>query len=112
MGPLQDGANVAIIGGGPGGTACAISLLHQAKDLGRRIKVAIYEGKVFANNMHHNQCSGVVSPPIIDILESQLNIPFPFHLVQRKITGYVLHGNRRALILDGLEDQPSYAMRR
>ena len=112
MGPLQNGSSVAIIGGGPGGTACAIALLHQAAELGRDIHVTIYEGKVFAEDTHHNQCAGVVSPPITDILENQLKVPFPFQLVQRKITGYVLHGNRRSLVLDGPKDKPSYAMRR
>lgn len=112
MGPLQDGGHVVIIGGGPGGAGCAIALLRLAQRLGREIKVTVYEGKTFAGERHYNQCVGVVSPPIVHILEGELGVPFPWHLVQRRITGYVLHGERRSLSLTDTSDEPSYALRR
>jgi len=111
-GPLTNGSKAVIIGGGPGGSACAVALLHMAKQSGLDIQVTIYEGKVFADKSHYNQCVGVVSPPITSILEDQLRIPFPYHLTQRRINGYVLHGRRRSLTLDGPEDKASYALRR
>jgi len=112
LGPLHDGSKVVIIGGGPGGTSCAIALLRLAKEIGREIHVTIYESKMFATKDHYNQCAGVVSPPIVDILEDELHIPFPHHLTQRRITGYILHGSHRSLILDGPSDNVSYALRR
>lgn len=111
LGPLQDGSNVVIIGGGPGGTATAISLLTGAHLLGRTIHVTLLEGKQFAGEQHHNQCSGVLSPPIQELVEDELCIPFPDYLVQRVITGYVLHTARRAVVLDG-EGDDSIALRR
>jgi flavin-dependent dehydrogenase len=112
MGPLRDGGRVVIVGGGPGGAACAIALCRQAKELGRIIQVTLYEGKTFAGERHYNQCVGVVSPPIREILEDGLGVPFPWHLVQRRIAAYVLHGQRRSLCLADTSDEPSYALRR
>jgi flavin-dependent dehydrogenase len=112
MGPLRDGGHVVVIGGGPGGAACAIALCRQAQKLGRIIRVTVYEGKTFAGERHYNQCVGVVSPPIREILEEGLGVPFPWHLVQRRIAAYVLHGERRSLVLPDPSDEPSYALRR
>jgi flavin-dependent dehydrogenase len=111
LGPLPEGGTVAVIGGGPGGAAAAIALKRGARALGRTIQVELVEGKQFSGERHHNQCSGVLSPPIADILEQELGIPFPHHLTQRTITGYVLHTPRRQVVLDG-EDEPSSALRR
>src|SRR5512139_1112812 len=106
-GPLREGARVAIIGGGPGGSGTALALAHLARQMGRTIHITIFEGKVFAGEQHFNQCVGVLSPPIENILTSALCIPFPRHLVQREINGYVLHSDRRALILES-DDPPGY----
>ncbi len=111
-GPLQDGMHVVIIGGGPGGAACAVAICRLAQSLDREIRVTLYEGKTFAGERHHNQCVGVVSPPIQQILEDGMGVPFPWHLVQRRISGYVLHGERRCLTLTDTSDEPSYALRR
>jgi hypothetical protein len=72
----------------------------------------VYEGKTFADERHYNQCVGVVSPPIRQILEDELGIPFPWHLVQRHIIAYVLHGEQRSLTLTDTSDEPSCALRR
>ena len=111
LGPLQDEGTAVVIGGGPGGTAAAISLKQGAKNLGRNIHVVVVEGKQFSGAQHHNQCAGVLSPPIADILEHGLGIPFPYHLSQRTITGYILHTPQRQIVLDG-EAEPSSALRR
>lgn len=112
LGPLQDGGHVVVVGGGPGGAACAIALRRLAHSLGRDIRVTVYEGKTFAGERHYNQCVGVVSPPIRQILEDELDIPFPWDLVQRRISAYVLHGERHSLTLPDPSDEPSYALRR
>lgn len=111
LGPLPEGGTAVIIGGGPGGTATAISLKQGAQALGRNIHVVLVEGKQFSGEHQYNQCAGVLSPPIADILEHDLGIPFPYHLCQRSITGYVLHTPRRQVVLDG-EVEPSLALRR
>lgn len=112
MGPLQDGGHVVIIGGGPGGVVCGIALRRLAQSLARDIRVTVYEGKTFAGERHYNQCVGVVTPPLRQILEDELGLPFPWHLVQRRISGYVLCGERRSLTLIDTSDEPSYALRR
>jgi flavin-dependent dehydrogenase len=111
MGPLRHGQTVAIIGGGPGGAACAIALKNLAAEAGIEIDVILYEGKVFGGETHYNQCVGVLSPPIERILTEELGLPFPHHLVRGRIGTYVLHSDRREIELRG-EEEPSYALRR
>ena len=111
MGPLRHGTTVAIVGGGPGGVSCGITLKRLSRQLGRAINVILYEGKTFEGKVRYNQCAGVVSPPIRHILRDGLEIPFPDHLVQRVITGYVLHSDTDRVTLDG-DGEPSHAVRR
>ncbi len=111
LGPLGSGQTVAIIGGGPSGVGCGLALKKFAAARGLEINVVIYEGKDFETQPHYNQCVGVLSPPIIRILEIELGIPFPHHLFHREITGYVLHSDNRALPMPGHEE-PSICVRR
>ena len=110
LGPLR-GGSIVIIGGGPGGTAAAIALKKGARAMGLEIQVTIVEGKSFSNGLHHNQCAGVLSPPIAQIMENELGVPFPWHLSQRSICRYVLHTARKEICLEG-EGEASYALRR
>lgn len=110
-GPLQDGSTAVVIGGGPGGSGCAIALKRLSREMGRNIEVVLYEGKSFTEEGSYNQCIGVLSPPVDRILERHLGIRFPDHLVQRRITGYVLHTPHRRITLDS-DEEPSYALRR
>jgi len=111
LGPLGDGQTAVIIGGGPSGAACAIALKNLAVELGRKIEVIIYEGKTFAGEIHHNQCVGVLSPPLREIMGERLGVAFPDHLVQTSIGGYVLHSDRRSIVLEE-EGEPSYVVKR
>jgi len=111
LGPLGSGQTVAIIGGGPSGVGCALALKKFAAARGLDVNVVIYEGKDFETQPHYNQCVGVLSPPIIRILENELGVPFPHHLFQREITGYVLHSDHRTLLMPG-HDEPSISVRR
>jgi flavin-dependent dehydrogenase len=108
---LQDGAVVGIIGGGPGGISCAIALKNLAQERGINIRTVIYEGKTYSGVPHYNQCVGVLSPPIRSLMEEQLNIPFPKHLIQRMITGYILHTDNDQVKLPD-ESEFSLAVRR
>lgn len=111
LGALADGSKVAIIGGGPGGSAAGIALKELARAQGKSISVNIIENKQFIKEQHHNQCAGVLSPPIADLFSNLLHLPFPYHLDHCLIYGYILHANGRQIVLDG-ETEPSVALRR
>jgi flavin-dependent dehydrogenase len=99
--PLVDGQTIAVIGGGPGGIACALALQRDARRLGRSIEVLVFEPKRF--DVDHNQCAGVLSPPLQRILRDEFEIELPPSLIQREILGYVLHAGDEQLTLDGQE---------
>lgn len=109
LGPLVQG-HVVIIGGGPGGTACALALQRMAAEMGRKIRLTIVEGKQFVGEMHYNQCVGVLSPPLPDLITERLCVRFPYRLCRNQITSYVIHTAREQITLD--EEQPSNALRR
>ncbi|HEX8069957.1 MAG TPA: GNAT family N-acetyltransferase [Pyrinomonadaceae bacterium] len=96
---LQDGSTVVIIGGGPGGAACAIRLLRGAAARRLRLRVLVFEGKDFG--VHANQCAGVLSPPVEEVLAHDLDVHLPPALIKRQIFGYRLHGSRVNLLLTG-----------
>lgn len=110
LGPLQEG-HVVIIGGGPGGTACALALQRMAGKMGRKIQITIVEGKQFVGEMHYNQCLGVLAPPLPDLLWERLGVKFPYQLSRGEISRYVLHTAREQITLDD-KYQPSIALRR
>jgi flavin-dependent dehydrogenase len=110
-GPLKSGQRVVIIGGGPAGTSCAMALKNLAKKRNINVEVILFEMKDFEGGIEHNECAGVLSQPIERILEEKLEIPFPWHLVKREITGYYLHSGKEVVKLDG-EGEISYAVRR
>jgi flavin-dependent dehydrogenase len=111
LGPLRDGASVAIVGGGPAGAAGAIALKKFSRERGLSLDVVLYEGKVFAGEKQYNQCAGVLSPPIEELLERELGIPFPRELVQRVVKDYHLSCDRTNITLRG-KDETSQALRR
>jgi flavin-dependent dehydrogenase len=106
---IVDGSTIAVIGGGPAGSAAAIKLIKEAAKKGMKIRVVIFEGKDF--DRHYNQCVGVLSHPIREIFEQSLEMPFPEQLIKREISGYVLHpANNTPLELTG--ERGTYATRR
>lgn len=110
LGPLRHGARAAVIGGGPGGCACAIALRDGAAAAGRDVEVVLFEPKEFG--LHYNQCAGVLSPPLQTLLVRHLGLRLPAHLLQRRLAGYVLYGEREAVALDGEGGEGTYAARR
>ena len=103
--------HIVIIGGGPGGSACAMALERKASQLGKSIRITLIEGKQFRGEKHYNQCVGVLSPPLPELMESDLGIPFPMDLCQVNIRGYVLHSSKEKIKLQG-DEEDSYALRR
>jgi flavin-dependent dehydrogenase len=92
-----DPLRVLIVGGGPAGTSCALSLVRLAPEYGLRVKITIFEHKHFGT--HYNQCMGVLSPPIIKILRECLGLSLPETLIQREIHGYWLHTDTASIYL-------------
>ena len=108
---LPEKGHVVIIGGGPGGTACALALDRIATETGRQVHITLLEGKQFKGERHYNQCVGVLCPPLPELLEERLQVPFPYHLCLMEIDGYVLHSDDDRIELPG-NDEISYALRR
>jgi len=111
QGFLQNNSVVVIIGGGPAGSSCAIMLKKLSLKKGINPRIVIYEGKQFEKKSYYNQCLGVLSPPLKSILEDELGIPFPWHIIQKEINGYFIHSDHNIIKLAG-EHDPSYACRR
>lgn len=111
MGPLRSGQTVAIIGGGPAGVGCAVALRNLAESREIDLRIVLYEGKAYEGLPRYNQCVGVLSPPLEKILSEDLKIPFPTHLVQRAIRGYILHTDDTSIPLRD-DHEPSLAVRR
>lgn len=108
---LRDHIHVVILGGGPAGTTCALALNRLASQMGRQVKITLLEAKQFAEERNYNQCVGVLSPPLMDLLEKELGLQFPHHLARSEITGYTLHTAGAELALES-EETPSIAVRR
>ncbi|MBN2290553.1 MAG: NAD(P)/FAD-dependent oxidoreductase [Candidatus Glassbacteria bacterium] len=108
----EDSMQVLVVGGGPAGCSCALSLVRGAARLGRRVRVALFEHKLFG--MHYNQCLGVLSPPILQLLKDFLDLELPPHLVQREVHDYWLHTGRRSIRLadSSPDSEPSLVTRR
>jgi len=108
---LRETHTVVIIGCGPSGASCALKLKKLSAALSPPLRIIIYESKPLERKSYFNQCLGVLSPPLEQIMERELEIPFPWPIIQRKIEGYVIHSDRATLTLAG-EYAPSYACRR
>ncbi len=111
FGPLRDGQRVAVIGAGPGGVGAALTFCRAARKRDMRLTTSVFECKKFGE--HHNQCMGVLSPPLLSILRRNFDIELPLSLVQRNITGYVLATSSDEVLLDcESEAEFSHAVRR
>jgi flavin-dependent dehydrogenase len=108
---FPNGGKVVIIGGGPGGTACALALQKFAHQKSNDIDITIIEGKEFTEKRHHNQCVGVLSPPLPSLLEDTLEIQFPSNICIGEIERYILYNGGEKILL-GDEGEPSRAVRR
>lgn len=89
---LEDGARVAVIGGGPAGAFFAYFLLNMAAEAGRSIAVDIFEPRGFASPGAPgcNGCAGIVSESLVQLLADE-GIDLPSSVVQREIDSYVVH---------------------
>lgn len=105
------GGTVAVIGGGPGGSAAAIRLARLSKERDLSLRILLFEGKDFER--HYNQCVGVLSPPIEELLQCRLEIDLPYEIFKRQIFGYRLHaGGKEILLVGPHRGGATYAVRR
>lgn len=102
---------VAIIGGGPGGSATAIRLLQLSRKENLGLRVVLFEAKDF--DRHYNQCTGVLSPPIEELLQCRLDVELPYEIFKRQIVGYRLRAGGQEILLVGPHGGgATYAVRR
>ena len=102
---------VVIVGGGPAGASCALTLLHGAREQGRTLDVVVLEPKHFGR--HFNQCAGVLTQLHLDEMVETWGLTVPDDLVQRELRAYVLHAADDQIVLVPEEgDPPSCATRR
>ena len=89
---LDDGSNIAIIGGGPAGTFFSYFALDFAKRFGIDINIDIIEQKDFncAGPEGCNHCGGIVSESLIQILSAE-GVVLPSKLIRNGIESYTLH---------------------
>lgn len=97
LGPLGGGQTVAVVGGGPAGSSCAIMLMRLARTRRVPLRVLLFERKDFA--VEQNVCVGVLSPPFQKLL-GELGLVLPESIVQRRIKGYMLHSRHETVYLE------------
>jgi flavin-dependent dehydrogenase len=89
---LEDGARVAVIGGGPAGSLFSYFLLQMSERAGREVLVDVFEPRDFWNvgPSACNMCGGIISETLVQNLAAD-GINLPDTIVQRGIDSYVLH---------------------
>jgi flavin-dependent dehydrogenase len=106
--PLQAGAKVAVIGGGPAGAFFALHLLRQAARANRPVTVAVLERRR-AGALREacpvdgwsgcNYCAGGISPKLNDVL-AELGVRIPEHLIQCHIRHITVQGFWKNIEID------------
>jgi 2-polyprenyl-6-methoxyphenol hydroxylase-like FAD-dependent oxidoreductase len=89
---LEDGARIAVIGGGPAGSFFSYFFLGMAEAVDLTVKVDIYEPRHFTHSgpAGCNHCGGIISESLVQILAAE-GINLPPSVVQRGIESYVVH---------------------
>jgi flavin-dependent dehydrogenase len=97
---LEDGAHIAVIGGGPSGSFFSIFALRMAKMAGKRISLTIYEPKDFTKEgpAGCNRCGGIISELLVQTLAVE-GITLPESVVQRGIDSYNLHTDHGSVFI-------------
>lgn len=85
---------VGIIGTGPAGAVCALTLLHRAPELGQQHDVWLFDGKSFGciGPQGCNMCAGVIPTTLFD-LPGMPDRSVLSPVIQRYITGHYFETN-------------------
>lgn len=107
---IQDGARVAVMGGGPAGSFFSYFLLDMAERVGIELLVDIYEPRDFslAAPQGCNMCAGVISESLVQNLAAE-GIELPTTVVQRAIDSYVMHTDVGSLRIGTPRDEKRIA---
>ena len=97
---MEDGANIAVIGGGPTGSFFSIFVLKMAKMVDKELNVTIYEPKDFTKTgpAGCNRCGGVISELLVQTLAVE-GINLPNTVVRKGINSYRLHTNHGSVFI-------------
>ena len=97
---LKNGSEIAIIGGGPGGSFFAHFASRYAKEAGIEVSIKIYDRKSFCQRGPRgcNMCAGVISEKLFNGLEEE-GINIADFCVQRKIEGYCFQTQDESVVL-------------
>jgi hypothetical protein len=105
---LEEGATIAVVGGGPAGAFSAIHLLQQARQRGLAIRVIIFESRCQPAATERGataetytgcpQCAGGISPRLHDAL-ADLGITLPPAVIQASISSITVQGNWKSIYL-------------
>ncbi len=89
---LEDGATIAVVGGGPSGSFFAYFAFEHADRYGLDINIDILEAKDFTCDgpAGCNNCGGIVSESLIQMLSTE-GIVLPSDVIRKGIETYTLH---------------------
>ena len=98
---LQDGAKIAVLGGGPAGSFFTYFALDFAERMGMDISVDIYEPKDFscAGPKGCNNCGGIVSESLIQALATE-GVVLSSDVIRRGIESYTLHLEQGSTVIE------------
>ncbi|HEX6850839.1 MAG TPA: hypothetical protein VF139_05470 [Candidatus Polarisedimenticolaceae bacterium] len=98
---LEDGARVAVLGGGPAGSFFAYFLKQMAATIDLDVDVEIYEPRFFSQSgpAGCNHCGGIVSESLVQLLATE-GIRLPPGVVRRGIDSYVVHTDVGSVRID------------
>jgi len=98
---LEDGANIAVVGGGPSGSFFTYFALDFADRFGLDINIDIFEAKDFtcAGPSGCNHCGGIISESLIQTLSTE-GIVLPPNVIRRGIESYVMHVEQGSTVIE------------
>jgi flavin-dependent dehydrogenase len=98
---LGDGANIAVIGGGPSGSFFSIFALKMARMLGQELNVTIFEPRDFTKTGPGgcNRCGGIISELLVQTLAIE-GINLPDTVVRKGINSYKLHTEHGSVFIN------------
>lgn len=98
---LEDGANIAVVGGGPSGSFFSYFALDFANRFGLDINIDIFEAKDFtcAGPAGCNHCGGIISESLIQTLSTE-GIILPPNVIRRGIDSYTMHTEQGSAVID------------
>lgn len=98
---LDDGACIAVVGGGPAGSFYAYFALDHAERFGLDISIDIIEAKDFnkCGPAGCNNCGGIVSEYLIQMLSAE-GIVLPKEVVRKGIGTYTLHLEQGSTVIE------------